>query len=214
MSNNFLDQELNHWGKIYTDISFSIDDISELLSEDELKSKKFYKRIHVLGDYIKKIEYAKSIPPKKSFFGSKNNSYPEVEKYKNENYETLNQLENCSKCACLNCTSTCEFSACRGCRFNSFIKSCDKNEINVTNHKNYTIDLTNNDTGRRATYKVLATMQSSKTDQWYIVLENIHDEDDKYILYYYPGIKEDTYGEITNPSEFDFIVETFQDSTF
>ncbi len=32
------------------------------------------------------------------------------------------------------------------------------------------------------------------------------------VLYYYPGIKEDSYGEITDAEEFDFVVETFQNA--
>lgn len=211
---NFLDTEIEHWGKIYTDISFAIDDISGLLTEKELRHKKFYKRITILDEYIKKIKSEKLKPQKRSFFSSNDDSYPELEKYKAENIEVFKQLENCSKCQCLSCTNNCEFSSCQGCRSGSFIKDCDKDEINVTKHQNYRLNLTNNDTGKSSTYKVLATLQNCKTQQWYIVLENVLDIEDKYVLYYNPGIKEDTYDEITNPEEFDFVVEAFENSNF
>ena len=41
------------------------------------------------------------------------------------------------------------------------------------------------------------------------MFENINSKE-KFILHYYPGISEDTYGEITDPEEFDYIVSTYQ----
>ena len=48
-----------------------------------------------------------------------------------------------------------------------------------------------------------------KLDRKYIIIENIKSKE-KFILYYYPGISEDSYGEIKDAQEFDFIVSTFQ----
>jgi len=46
-------------------------------------------------------------------------------------------------------------------------------------------------------------------DKKYIIIQNIINKE-KFILHYYTGISEDTYGEITDPKEFDFVVSTFQ----
>ncbi|WP_260332666.1 hypothetical protein [Clostridium chauvoei] len=40
------------------------------------------------------------------------------------------------------------------------------------------------------------------------------DTSDKFILYYYPSISSDEFGEITNADEFDFIVNTFEQSDY
>ena len=85
-----------------------------------------------------------------------------------------------------------------------------KKEVNVRKFDNFTLDLTNNDTGRASKYKVLAVVEDCTLDNLYILLENITNSSDKLVLYYYPGIKEDSYGEITDAAEFDFVIETYQ----
>ncbi|NRZ09700.1 hypothetical protein DFR90_002161 [Clostridium beijerinckii] len=74
------------------------------------------------------------------------------------------------------------------------------------------LELTNNDTGISSKYNVLAVVEDCTLDNLYILLENFNNSNDKLVLYYYPGIKEDSYGEITDPNEFDFVVETYQNA--
>jgi hypothetical protein len=56
---------------------------------------------------------------------------------------------------------------------------------------------------------VLATLHVVLKDRRYIIIEGISSKE-KFILYYYPGIAEDKYGEITDENEFDYIVSTFE----
>ena len=84
--------------------------------------------------------------------------------------------------------------------------------FNVRKFDNFTLDLTNNDNGKSSTYKALAVVEDCTLDNLYILLENLSNSDDKLVLYYYPGIREDSFGEITDPSEFDFVVETYQNA--
>ena len=58
-------------------------------------------------------------------------------------------------------------------------------------------------------YLVLATLQNPQRDIRYIIIEGINTRE-KFLLYYYPGISEDTYGEITDEGEFDDVVSTFE----
>ena len=153
---------------------------------------------------------------KKSFFdklkGDDNSN--DLRDFKAKNFSTFKQLESCSKCQCLNCAFECKFKSCSGCREGSIIKACDKEKGNVRTYDNFKVDLTNNDTGQMNKYKVLALVENCKLDKLHILLENIYDSNDKLILYYYPGIKSDNYGEITDSDEFDFVVETFQQSDY
>ncbi|MBE6063156.1 MAG: DUF1292 domain-containing protein [Clostridium butyricum] len=211
----FIESEKKIWGKVYTDIAYAIDEISPFIDQDDLNKRKYYTKAHILQNYIKSLNSAKSQTSKKSifsFFKSNNEDITLLQDYKAKNIKTFNQLEKCSKCQCLNCSVECDFWGCESCRENSLIKSCDRKKINVRKFDNFTLDLTNNDTGRSSRYKVLSLLEDCTLERQYIILENLNVQEDKMVLYYYPGIKEDTYGEITDPEEFDFVIETFQQS--
>ncbi|MBK1811372.1 DUF1292 domain-containing protein [Clostridium sp. YIM B02505] len=209
----FVKSEKEVWGKVYVDISYGLDNVAPFLSEKTLKIRKYNIKRDVLKKYIELLNAAETENKTTSFVGGlfKGNKYEGLlTSFKNDHLEDFVQLKNCSNCACLNCVKECSFNSCRGCRHNSFIKSCDHEKMNVTYHKNFTLDLTNNGTGRSTKYNVLATLQDCELDRQYIIIQNVFDKDDKFILYYYPGISEDNYGEISDPDEFDFIVETFE----
>lgn len=210
----FIKSEKDVWGKVFIDISYGIDNVAPFLSEQTLKIRKYHGKVDILKKYISLLDSAEMEASKasSSFFSKfKDNKYiPLLSSYKNDNRGDFNQLNHCAKCACLNCPKDCSFNTCSGCRTGSFIKKCDHEKINVTVHDDFILNLTNNSTGRASRYKVLATLQDCEVDRQYIIIENIMDKEDKFVLYYYPGISEDTYGEISDGEEFDFVVETFQ----
>ena len=39
---DFINSERRHWGKIYTDIAYAINEISPFLSEKDLNSRKYF----------------------------------------------------------------------------------------------------------------------------------------------------------------------------
>lgn len=208
---DFLKSDKSKYGKMYVDINYAIDNISPFLDKDLLKNRKYTTKIYTLKKYIDLIEASETEISKGGFFSKFNNDkYVDLLKdFKKDNLDTLTQLEKCSKCKCLNCTSHCKFDSCMGCKSNSTMINCDHKKINVTKHDNFTLNLTNDRTGTSDSYTVLATLQDVEIDRKYIIIENIITKE-KFILHYYPGISEDGYGEITNPEEFDFIVSTFQ----
>lgn len=214
---DFIKRERDSFGKIYTDITYAISDISPFLEEADLRKRKYYSKLSILRDYIKKLdesEFNSFKKPKLLSFFKKDDFESNLINYKASNRSAFTQFENCSKCACLNCVRECNFKSCSGCKSDSFIKKCTDNKINITSHKNFTLDLTNNDTGKQSTYKVLATLEDCTLDRLYIILENRVDSNDKFILYYYPGISEDNFGEIEDEDEFNFIVESFEQSDY
>lgn len=210
-SEEFLKNEKEVFGKVFVDISYAIDNISPFLDDEALKKRKYVIRLPHLKKYIELINSAEVQVSKESFFDLfKNNKYIELlEVYKHDNSDDLDQLENCSKCVCLNCTAACKFDSCMGCRQNSHIASCDHKKINVTLHDNFMLNLNNNKTGEQNRYLVLAVLQDTSIDQKYIVIQSM-EGNQTYILYYYTGISEDTYGEISNPVEFDYVNATFE----
>ncbi|WP_027631774.1 hypothetical protein [Clostridium hydrogeniformans] len=208
----FINSEKSHYGKIFVDVSYAIDNVSPFLDKDVLENRKYTVKLPVIKKYIDVLEGAESEAKKSSGFMSMfkgDKVTPLVESFKRDNKDSLIQLENCSKCTCLNCTAQCNFASCEGCRPGSFIAYCDHERYNVTKHGNFNIELTNNRTGRTDRYKVMATMEDCVDEKRYIVIQNVMDNSDKYILHYYPGISEDDYGEITDGEEFDTIASLY-----
>lgn len=209
----FLQKEKDHYGKIYVDLNYSIDNIKPFIEKQRFEDRKYIKRLSVLKKYIELIESAENEISDRSVFDwfNHNKEVELLEEYKKDNSDDFEQLENCSRCECLNCSADCRFDLCLGCRKGSKVSKCDHQRINVMVHNNFILDLINEKTGKREKYLVLATLQDVVKDKLYIVIEGIN-TDEKFILYYYPGISEDTYGEITDEQEFDFIVSTFENA--
>lgn len=210
-ADQFLKCEKDKYGKIFVAINYAIDNISPFLDKDILNRRKYVSKISTLKKYIDLIEAAQGELDTGGFLNKlKSDKYISLlEDYKNDNLESLFQLEKCSTCQCLNCTSDCKFDSCLGCKGGSKIVNCDKKKINITRHDSFSLNLTNDKTGESDRYTVLAVLQDVQLDRKYIIIENTLSKE-KFILYYYPGISEDSYGEISDAEEFDFIVSTFQ----
>ncbi|MGG7176808.1 DUF1292 domain-containing protein [Clostridium paraputrificum] len=213
---DFINEERDYWGKIFTDITYAISEISPFLEESQLKQRRYYTKIRILNEYIDKLNDTELDSKKKSIFNmlKSDDRIENLRAHKLKNTNTFKQLENCSKCQCLSCAFECKFGGCTTCKENSIIKSCDKEKLNLRSYTNFNLDLTNNDTGRASKYKVLGTVENCELDKLYILLENMYDSNDKLVLYYYPGIKDDDFGEITDAEEFDLAVQTYQESDY
>ncbi len=208
---DFINKERDTIGKTYTDITYAISEVAPFLDASTLKKRKYYSKLPILKEYIEMLNDAEYSSKNKKFrLFKKDDTILNLEKYKQDNLEAFNQFKDCAKCSCLNCIKECDFKTCSGCKINSYIKSCDKSKLNVRFHKNFILDLTNNDTGKSNRYKVLATIENCVDDNLYIALENLADNSDKLLLYYYPGISSEDFGEITDEEEFNLIVETYE----
>lgn len=213
----FIEKEKDSFGKVFVDINYAIDNISPFLEKDELSKRKYVIKLPVLDKYIDMLEASETSSNKKKGLFSMfkgDSSISDLESYKSKNIESLNQLVTCSTCKCLNCVAECKFKACSDCRRNSHTNYCDHERFCVTFHDNFTLDLTNNDTGRRNKYRTLATIKDCTLDKRYILIENIVDKDDKFILYYYPTLSGDEFGEIEDVNEFDTIAGVYEQSNY
>lgn len=209
--NEKLKFEKDYYGKIYSDISEAIFSLSPFLGDREKKRRKYFSKQEVLRDYIKTIDLAQEKISKKGIFSVfiKDDVEKEVMDFKFKNKEILDRLEKCSKCKCLNCSKECPFDGCLGCRDGANICMCDHEKHNMSKQTKYYLDLINEKTGREEKYKVLAIIQNLQENKRYIVIEGTVSQE-KYILYYYPGVSEDEFGEIKDENEFDEIVEIYE----
>ncbi|MDF2503928.1 MULTISPECIES: hypothetical protein [Clostridium] len=211
----FISHEKEHYGKIYTDITFAIDEIKDFIDENVLKNRKYFSRQAVLDKYIDLLDSAKQENKKKGFIKSilAGDKYIDLlQGFKSAHSEELDQLNKCSKCECLRCTVVCKFDSCDGCRTGRRVAYCDHERTNVAffdNSENAIISLINNNTGDEDRYNVLAVVQDALEDKRYILIENIHDKE-RFVLYYYPKLPEDTYGEITDEEDFNFAASAYE----
>lgn len=211
----FISQEKEYYGKIYSDIAFAIDEIKDFLDEKTLKNRKYFSRQPVLDRYMDLLDSAKQESKKRGFF----RGFIDGDKYigllqdfKTDHAEELDQLEKCCKCECLKCTAICKFDSCDGCKSGRRVAYCDHKRTNVAffhNSQNATLNLINNNTGQQDRYLILAVVQDALEDKRYILIENIHDKE-RFILYYYPKLPEDTYGEITDEKDFNFAASAYE----
>ncbi|MFD3156224.1 DUF1292 domain-containing protein [Haloimpatiens sp. FM7330] len=208
----YTEREKKVYGKLYSDIVYAVDNISDFVEKDKLKTRKYVSKLPIVKEYIELIDTANREADKKGIldvFRSDEKYKRLLEDYKKRNKNDFKQLMDCSKCMCLNCSAECGFDSCIGCVQDSRVKYCDHEKVNFTVYDNFTLNLTNNNTGEDSTYKVLGIVHNLELDKRYIIIENINDEDDKYILYYYPGISEDQYGEIENKEELDYVISLY-----
>ncbi|AGK95275.1 hypothetical protein [Clostridium pasteurianum] len=211
----FISQEKEYYGKIYSDIAFAIDEIRDFLDEETLKNRKYFSRQPVLDKYIEVLDSANQESKKRGFikgFIDGDKYINLLQSFKADHTEELNQLEKCWKCECLRCTAACKFDSCDGCRTGRRVAYCDHKRTNVAffdNSQSAMLNLVNNNTGQEDRYNVLAVVQDALEDKRYILIENIHDKE-RFILYYYPKLPEDTYGEITDEEDFNFAASAYE----
>lgn len=198
-----MNKELEACKELYSTLIFGIDDIDDFLEKSDLDRRKCIKLLPVLNEYKGLLQKALEETKDETQVPAS------LHQFRTEHFEELEKLKDCAKCKCLNCARDCNMAGCERCdpSFRCKITSCDNKTAAVYDFDDKWIDLINNDTGVNERLKVLAVIQDLEFDQLYIILKR---ENDKLIMYYYPSIDEDTYGEITDSDDMDFAVKAFE----
>ena len=207
----FLESEENDAGKLYSDIVFALEEIEDYVPKEQLNNRTYVKYLPVLKEYMDMIKNAKIEDHSKGtfqkIFSSNSDMESKLQNFKNENFDKFMKLRDCVKCKCLNCPSECIMEGCNRCDKSGFIATCDKKLKTVYIFNNKHLELTNDKTGSTDLYKVLTIIFDKEYNQFYIIIEG---NGEKFVLYYYPGISEDTYGEITDTDDFNFAIEAYE----
>lgn len=212
---NFIKNDKENYGKMYSSIAFAIDEIKDFLDKSTLRNRKYYTRQAVLEKYIELLDAAAAENKKKGFLSGlfdNDKLIGLLEDYKKDHEEELEQLKNCSNCECLKCVSECKFDSCNGCSNGKHVVACDHQNSNVVffdNSEHSILNLVNNNTGMEDRYTILAIVQDVVKDKRYILIEKLEDKE-RFILYYYPKLPEDDYGEITKEEDFNFAATAYE----
>ena len=207
----FIEKEAADSGKLYADVIFPLEEIQEFVPKEQLKERKFVEYLPVLKAYTDMLKKAEINNNGKGtvgkFFSWNDSQQTVIEKFKAENIEKFDQIRSCVKCKCLTCPNECIMEGCNRCDKSGRVAKCDKKTICVYTFTTKTLELTNNKTGRPALYNVLSIIQDKQYNQLFIIIEL---NAEKFVLYFYPGISEDTYGEITDVEDFNFAFNSYE----
>lgn len=208
---NFIKNEKDIYGKIYIDIAYAIDNITPFLDKNILRSRKYYTKIGVLKKYMDLLDSSNSEIKRRGFMSifSGNKFVDLLKTYRHDNIANLSLLKNCSSCQCLNCIAECKFDSCKGCSNSGHIAYCDHTRTCVYKFSNYYLDLDDTNTGITEKVKVLAIVQDALNDKRYIIVNQLS-SNEKFIMYYYPSIKEDSYGEIFDENDLNFAADAYE----
>lgn len=182
----FTNSERDHYKDLYTDLILSIDNISELLDEDDYNSRFFIKKVHIIKDYLDKLDDADYKADKKDFFDflkSDEKYKTEVLNYKSTIINDLKKLELCRKCKCLKCISSCSFKKCLNCLPSYYVHNCNEMDNCITKGLN-TITLYSNDEERDVNFEPLGLLEDLKENKYYIYLVENNNRNNQHILEY------------------------------
>ena len=207
----FIDSEQADNGKLYSDVIFALEEIEEFVPKEQLSDRKFVEYLPVLKTYLDMLQTAEVDNNSKGTFGkffrSNSSEGAVLENFKTQNLHKLNQIRSCVKCKCLTCPSECIMEGCNRCDKSGKVAKCDKKTTAVYTFTDKKLELNNNKTGENDTYNVLAIVQDKGYNQFFIIIEL---RGEKFVLYYHPGISEDTYEEITDVEDFNFALKAYE----
>ncbi|MBC8059410.1 MAG: DUF1292 domain-containing protein [Clostridiaceae bacterium] len=207
----FIEKETADYGKLYADVIFALEEIEEFVPSEQLRERKFVEYLPTLKAYmdiLKNTEidnHTKGVFAK--VFGNSDSQAAVIEKFKSENVEKFDQIRSCVNCKCLTCSNECIMEGCNRCEKSGRVAKCDKKTTCIYTFTNKELQLTNNKTGEDSLYNVLSIVQDKEYNQLFIIIELNRE---KFVLYFYPGISEDTYGEISDVEDFNFAFSAYE----
>ena len=208
---DYIEKEISDSGKLYADVIFPLEEIEEFVPKDQLLERRFVEYLPALKTYVEMVKNAQIDNRGKSvfgkIFGGNNSEQDKIVKLKQDNEEKFEQLRSCISCKCITCPSECMMEGCNRCEKSGKVAKCDKKTTCVYTFTAKSLQLTNNKTGELALYDVLAIVQDKEFNQLFIIIE-LYNE--KFVLYFYPGVSEDTYGEITDVEDFNFALKAYE----
>lgn len=195
--------EYDEYREAYSKLVFAMDDIKDFVDEAALNRRRYVQYLPILKEYVDKLELlcGGNKAPK---------TLPEdVRQFREQHAEELEKLRDCAQCQCAKCSKECGMSGCDRCEpaQKCHIIYCDNKTTAVYAFDGKTATLTNNDTGMVEELRVLAVIEDVEYKQFYIVFER---NSEKLVLYFYPGVSSDNYGEIKDEEDLDFAVKAYE----
>ena len=196
-------QEKKKYDKLYTDLVFSVNDLKQILSDKELNKRVFIRKVDDLSEYmsfLSKLEKEDEKDDKGLFskiFKKKSDIDTQIQAYlTKDKRESINKLDKCAKCKCINCVSECPFNRCINCRELEYTYECDKEQFCFTKSTD-TVTLYNEDEEFKFDVKgYLIEKHEDGSLSRYVYLVDIKDNDNQQLLQYYKFKGEESYDSV------------------
>ena len=140
MANERILNEKRRYDKKYADLVFAANDLKQILDDKELNKRTFIRKVDDLSNYmnfLNDLEKEEALESKKGLFSKlfkkEKDIDSEINAYLNrERRESINKLNYCSNCKCINCVDKCHFNRCMNCREQEYTYNCDKERYTFT----------------------------------------------------------------------------------
>lgn len=201
--NEKIVSEKKKYDKIYTDLVFSVNDLKQILSEKEVNKRVFIRKVEDLSNYmafLNDLEKEDSQGEKGLFskmFKKKKDVDTEIQAYLTRDIrESINKLDKCDKCKCINCVSECPFNRCINCRELEYTYECDKEKFSFTKSSD-TVSLYNGDEEFKFDVKgYLIEKHEDGSLSRYVYLVDTKDSDNQQLVQYFKFKGEESYDSV------------------
>ena len=204
----YLSDMRDNYAKAHGDLFLKV--YSNEFRDETLKNKvKALKFEKISEEFISIID--KSIKEANKLMHFAVDDTKEVREYHSKYEKQLNQVQNCSKCECIDCAYECKFSSCGNCLSGCRVKDCDKKETCII-ESTKTLKLYNDEKERDVDFEILAIVESNAYDKKYILLQEKDNEDNKQMFIMTDGLGDTEYINIENEEELESIAGLFMES--
>ncbi|KKY00962.1 hypothetical protein VN21_11345 [Paraclostridium benzoelyticum] len=194
--------EKKKYDKMYTDLVFAANDLKQMLSSEELRKRVFIRKLDDLSGYIaflNDLEKEEKNEDKNIFsklFKKKNNIEDEIQSYlTRDKRESINKLDKCKTCKCINCVKECNFNRCINCRESEYTYDCDKEKFVFTKSTDI-VTLYNGDEEFKFDVKGYLIEIQDQSLSRYVYLVDSKDKDNQQLLEYFKFKGEESYDSV------------------
>lgn len=194
--------EKKKYDKMYTDLVFAANDLKQMLSSEELRKRVFIRKLDDLSGYIAFLNDLEKEDKKEDknifskLFKKKNDIEDEIQSYlTRDKRESINKLDKCKMCKCINCVSECNFNRCINCRELEYTYDCDKEKFVFTKSTD-TVTLYNGDEEFKFDVKGYLIEIQDQSLSRYVYLVDSKDKDNQQLLEYFKFKGEESYDSV------------------
>lgn len=201
--NERLLKEKKKYDKIYTELVFAVNDLKQILSDEEIRKRVFIRKVNDLSDYMNFLNSLNIEDGKESrglfskLFKKNIDVETQIQAYlTKDKRESINKLDKCVKCKCINCVNECHFNRCISCRELEYTYECDKEKFVFTKSTD-TVSLYSGDEEFKFDVKgYLIEINEDKSLSRYVYLIDTKDNDNQQLLEYFKFKGEESYDSV------------------
>ncbi|WP_250675901.1 hypothetical protein LZ906_010490 [Paraclostridium ghonii] len=197
--------EKKKYDKMYTDLVFAVNDLKQILTNEELNKRVFIRKVDDLSDYIaflNELEKQDNNGDKAIFakiFKKKVDIETEIQSYlTRDKRQSINKLDRCKMCKCINCVSECPFNRCINCRELEYTYECDKEKFVFTKSTDIVTLYSGDEDFKFDVRGYLIEKQEDESLSRYVYLVDSKDKDNQQLLEYFKFKGEESYDSVIN----------------